>query len=442
MAEAKNNIDVLIRTLYERTGIKASVKDLDRLAYGINKSGKVVDAFTKKFADTTKVMQSMGKQVGKFQMGWLSVMFAAMLVWKIMKNLWKDMLTTFKKVGGKMHPLNLAMTRLTAGFTYLKYSIIEAMGPMLEKFILWLANLAISIADMDPQTLKNIGIGLAAIAGVAGLALIGSQLALLVNGVKGLTGGGIMAALGPTGWLIAGLTALAAIGIIEIFKDPDQMETVKQTFVDMKPAINDLTTAFGDLFEELTNLTPTMGNVGWTFVWIIDIFGDVESALANTLAAFINFGEGIGSAVKLAWYSLTFQNKKAKEESDKLDEISSKMVGNVLQGGEAADSMFKTLFGGPKAFKENALAQQDFNTAVSEGALWMDGIITPMTLFKESIDNNTSVLPGMTAEIWAAKDAIDAIPDHTTKVVEIKTIHTGDSPGSRGNVQTQTPYGG
>ena len=403
-----NNIDVIIRTLYKRTGLKASVKDLNRLQFTVRKSGQVVDSMTGKFVKTNDVMRGLGKQVGRFKMGWLSVMFAAMLVNRIMMNLFKNMRDTFKKVGGKMHPLNIAMTRLEASFTYLKYSIMEAVGPLLEKFLIWIADLAVWISDLDPGVLKAIAIGLAAIGAVAGIALVGAQLALLFNGVKGLTGGKILMAFGPGGWLIAGLAALAAIGVIAIFKDPKKIEILKDIFRDMKPALDAVVDAFWGLWDAASpsNLA-SWDKVGWTGLWIIDVLANITKSLLYLTATFINFGEGAFDAMKLAWYAVTFQWEKGEAVRKRLHKTAEGLFENFMKFGFAMEDAFKTLGGGPESFRKNKEAMQELTSATNR----QDEIFN---MFNQTVSDNVTLMREQ--QVPQVLAVIDSIGSETTAV--------------------------
>ena len=131
--------------------------------------------------------------------------------------------------------------------------------------------------------------------------------------------------------------------------------------------------------------------------------------------------------------------------------------------GKAADWIHKLgqtiIPGGSKGFLEPVITDMDtlskqfdpvnvgfekMNTQVQavDDSLTTHSLVPSMDLLLASIIKNITQLPLMTLELINVKTAIDAIPNHTTKIVEIKTIRTGDSSGSRGRVQTRTPYGG
>lgn len=424
---AKNRIDILIRTLYERTGIKASVKDLSRMNYSVNKTGQVVDSFSGKLADSTKVMKDMGKNaMPRFQMGWLSVMFAAMKVKMIMTRIWKDMIATFKKVGGKMHPLNLAMTRLQAGFTYLKYSILEAMGPMLQKFVIWLANMAIAIGDMDPNTLKNIGIALVAITGVAFVGGFIAEFALLANGLVMLAKDAkVMAMLGTGGWLAAGLAAIgvgfafnpeeatnAITKFVDAVKGKDLFKAIEAD-IEFSLAIIDGWGLFGEWLGK--NAVKTMKTIGTVFYDVMIQAGKdiIETWKTTTFSGFISWlVEKLVSGFKMI-PSLVLG----------LPALPSKVVGGGVATGmiDEVKSWFTT---GKEAEEDNpwANAMSETNNKLASLAsattLAVDETLIPKWgVWGEEIDLEK-------VKIDNVKSAIDAIPNHTTKIIEIKTIRT------------------
>src|SRR3990167_835349 len=114
----------------------------------------------KEMSDFKNKMEIAAKASRRFKFEWLGVMFFSMMVNRVFTKLFKNMLDTFKQIAGKSHPLNMALTRLNASFTFLKFSIIEAMGPLLERFVIWLAEMAIAIAEMDPAILNAIGLAI------------------------------------------------------------------------------------------------------------------------------------------------------------------------------------------------------------------------------------------------------------------------------------------
>ena len=175
-----------LRILIETQGVKKTVAQFKQLEVGVRKifagskatSTKALNNYRKSFKDLNVDINKVNVGVKKFSFEFLGMMFAAMQVSRVMNSLFKGMFDAFKKTTSKTNPLNVALTKLEASFTFLKTSVISAMGPGLEMVTLALAQMAIAIGEMDPDTLAQIGWALATITAAATGIFIGSQFML------------------------------------------------------------------------------------------------------------------------------------------------------------------------------------------------------------------------------------------------------------------------
>ena len=123
-----------------------------------------------------------------FKMHWLGIMFGGMALQRVMKPLIQGMLKDYKELTkGGLTPLSKSLTALEANWKFLKYSIVEAASPLLVNLADAFANYARTLAESDPETLKDYAIGIGLVYGAATVAMAGGQIALFFGSLKGLT---------------------------------------------------------------------------------------------------------------------------------------------------------------------------------------------------------------------------------------------------------------
>jgi hypothetical protein len=241
------SLDMLINTSYNPSGIKkamAGVAKLKKFVVGSAEALKQgfadpkkdiankrkgfedigananIEALNKHAMVATKSIKSMGSQVKKatvgarkFKMEYLSTMFMGMQIYKLASSTIKSLIDTFRKLDEKgTRPITKSLNRLEASFTFLKFSIMEAMGPWIEKFSIWFADLAITLSD-HPELLEQFGKSLIRALKLGGLMYANSQLALFLNGLKMmLAPGGVLEGLVKYGPLLGKLFGALAIG--------------------------------------------------------------------------------------------------------------------------------------------------------------------------------------------------------------------------------------
>jgi len=117
-----------------------------------------------------------------FRMEYLSLMFFGMQVWRSFSTIFKGMIAEYKKLDSKgQKPLTRSLTKLSASFTFLKFSIMDAMGPSMTVFINFLASAALWVAQLNPSWLVAIGVAIGTIATVGLAFFMGAQVALFAN---------------------------------------------------------------------------------------------------------------------------------------------------------------------------------------------------------------------------------------------------------------------
>ncbi len=202
-------------------------KNTEKVAYAQQTGIDVQKVFTKEIYDSNKaaeILKSRGiggvdKMINqtiastkRFKMEWLSIMFFGMFLQRVFGGFFKTMLNTFKTIDKKgVTPLSRAMTRLHASFTFLQFSIVQAMQP----FLLGLIDMAVSFFDWIsnwPLELKVALVILIGILGVLGtIAFISGTLELawgaLASVLTAAGLGSIVKALGGAKAKIGGVLA-------------------------------------------------------------------------------------------------------------------------------------------------------------------------------------------------------------------------------------------
>jgi len=408
---------------------------------------KSIDDITPKVTARFKgLSEIVGKTKFEFKGYWLSIMFGARMIGKSFTNLFKDMISDYKKLVSKTSPLNLALTRLSVAFTYLKVSIVEAMSPSLTKFVDWVSNLIISFAEIDPIFLQDIGWAIVEIAGAMtflGVVAAGKlfsdalgylkelknigfiNLGIILSGVREFRKGNIVSGIGR---ILAGIsgyipakTTLGKLG--------------KGLFGSIALAVS-LVDAYelqgkGSIFDKIINIIaggvgaaslaaaigvsggyiviPTVITLTLISFWdeiksgfkavgdyIYSFFNDVEDK-SKDLA--INIGQDISSAYAISpeeafkptgdiVSTLDKINNKSQESSLQMSTIYDE-AGNVLEEFKGGLSDVETQFA--LAIQSTKLMDQsleELKTGARERYIALNkNLITPMGLGFENVDN-------------------------------------------------------
>jgi hypothetical protein len=202
-----HDVDVLIKTLYDRTGVKASLKDLDRLKYKVNSANQVIDAFGRGYVKNTEVMKQFGKtavrEARRFKAEWLSVMFFSMAINRALTRIGTTALAEFKRAHESTSYWNSAVGRLAINFTFLRIALGETINRVLRPFADWIDENMDKLLDLvSKEWLVKLGFDVFTTTALAG------AIATAILGVKGIqkivgAGGG-----GPFYEMVLGLTFL------------------------------------------------------------------------------------------------------------------------------------------------------------------------------------------------------------------------------------------
>jgi hypothetical protein len=144
-------------------------------------------------------MQTQAKKMSSaFDMNAMSVMFFGMAVQKFFLGNFNAMLNTFKMLDKKgIMPLNRALTKMEAAWTFMSFAMIQAMEPVLLPFIDGLVTLVDWFANLDPEIQRVVGSVMLLVGALGALAFLFGTIKLGMGGLAGLgIGDALEAALG------------------------------------------------------------------------------------------------------------------------------------------------------------------------------------------------------------------------------------------------------
>lgn len=195
-----------IRRVMQATGLSAnqSARAIKQLGFTFNKAGFAVDALGKRMKLTNKTMTNMRKTTRRFNMGFLSLMFAAMALNRVVGTFLRSAIGAYAKASGETNNFRKETNKLVAAWEFFKFSLIDALSQseVFQRMITFLTELVQKMNALTPgqKTLIIMGIGFLFIASAI----------LMVVGQIGLAGGGIQV-LGDMIVWVKGLT-LASFG--------------------------------------------------------------------------------------------------------------------------------------------------------------------------------------------------------------------------------------
>lgn len=175
----------------QQTGVDVQ-KVFTREIYNSNKAAAILKS--RGVGGIDKMINHTIASTHRFKVEWLSIMFFGMFLQRMFGGLFNQMLNVFRTIDKKgVTPLSRAMTRMQASFTFLQFSIVNAMQP----FLIGLIDAAVTffdwIANWPPELQSTLGI----LVGI--LAVLGS-IAFLTGTIKLFTGafGTLLAGIGIT----------------------------------------------------------------------------------------------------------------------------------------------------------------------------------------------------------------------------------------------------
>lgn len=237
----------------------------------------------------------MKQQRTMLQFG-LSIMFAGMAIKRVFDSITKSSVNTFMKISEGATPAGQAITALSAGFEYLRFTVGNAIAQALLPFLPTILSIIDSIGDWidrNPQLAGQLVI-LGVVLGT--IMLIVGQGILLFTGIKALFG-----ATGITAGILSGglLTLATTLGILliavailwNLWRDNfGNMQTYTSNIID------DIALMFGSLGVFLNGVfTGDVEKMGVSFINVLATMGDAVIQLTGMVFGFLGrLGEEVG----------------------------------------------------------------------------------------------------------------------------------------------------
>jgi hypothetical protein len=162
---------------------KGAIGDVSQVLGNGGWNGLGIRSLDQELKNAKKSADAASKSLTRFHMEFLGIMFAGQALQRTFGGLFKDLLKTWNDLTVGSNPLKNALIDVQTQFTYLKYSIVEAMSGPLTAASEMLSGLMESLINADPGTLEAIGISVGAIAAAGAALFVAGQGALAVSSI-------------------------------------------------------------------------------------------------------------------------------------------------------------------------------------------------------------------------------------------------------------------
>lgn len=146
---------------------------------------------------TRRFMMTLRNSTRKFRMELLSLMFGFMMLNRYIMAFFRSAITTYERVTNKQGEFTKQTNKLSAAWEFLKFRIIAALSqsPLFKKMIDMLITFINWLSRMPVHVLEKIAFWLGVIGAITGVGMILASLLLLLDGLKKIFGGAILAGL-------------------------------------------------------------------------------------------------------------------------------------------------------------------------------------------------------------------------------------------------------
>jgi len=408
------NIQSTIGVYLRAYGAKKTAQSITRTIHPLRKLrselGGAMKAGTLNAGALPRSIKKAMMPLKPFRMEFLSTMFMGMAVWRVFKGLFDGMITTMKKLGGKFHPVNLAITRMAVSWEIMKFSVLNAMSPLIMKMAEWVSGIGEWFQALDPKTLNDIGVALGVI-GASGLFLLtGSQLALFAGAVSNL---GKLVLLDPL-VLTAIATALALFGAIKVAFEynKDEIDTkideIQKDWKDRK---------FGEVIVDAIGIQQSFATglaLGFKD-FLVKWYAGWGEGIGTVAGMFYSLFEELSILVMNLWKAMfdpDLTMRDALAEYEKAMTTNHQGVFEDPKIGEAFVTGFKTGWENMRGINTTAGEFVIQSQAVAEK--WKNNILPPMFSVKDII------LPQINEEGRLMNEILSA---PVTKTVTVNWVH-------------------
>jgi len=172
---------------------------LAKQGMAVNRAGKAYDKLTGRIVDQDKAFGKAARMTNRFRMELLGIMFFGMMIQRVFLGLARTGVDTFMKITEGQTQAGQAITSLSAGFQYLKFSIGEALGTTLMPFMDTIIGIIESVVDWIERNPELVGWLIILGAAIGSLLLVVGSLGLgITSTMQGWAG--FKAAATAIGW--------------------------------------------------------------------------------------------------------------------------------------------------------------------------------------------------------------------------------------------------
>ena len=137
-----------------------------------------------RLAQTKVLAKARVGEAKRFKGEYMGYLFAGMALQRAFGGLFKSMIEVYKQfTKTAATPLSKALTRLEANWKFLKFSMLDAAGPVLSGLANAFAGIAHYIAGMNPTTLQAMTILIGSLAVLGGVSMVFGQAALFFTSI-------------------------------------------------------------------------------------------------------------------------------------------------------------------------------------------------------------------------------------------------------------------
>lgn len=207
-----------ISNVMKATGLSAnqSARAMKQLGFTFNKAGFAVDALGRKMKLTKKIMTDMRKTTRRFNMGFLSLMFASMALNRAVGTFLRSAIGAYAKATGESNAFRKETNKLVASWEFFKFSLIDALtkSEVFAIMVQRVTDLVMWFNKLTPATKAWIAIGIGIIFIVSLIGMVIGQIGLAAGGIQVL--GDMFRWFGTVGFIsaLSVVAILIGLGII------------------------------------------------------------------------------------------------------------------------------------------------------------------------------------------------------------------------------------
>jgi hypothetical protein len=357
--DVKSNMKMLDQSIDPVVGLKKAFSDMVDLQR-FRQMGGDVDFFNTKMKSLQDDVEGLGGDFNRmnksakgmtktFDMSALSLLFFSQVVNRLTTTMFNQMINTFKTLDTKgVMPLNRALTKLEAAFTFLSFTLIKAFEPILIPIIDAIVSFVDWVSQL-PDPIKQAAVALLALTAIlTGLASAFFTVKLALGAV-GITPGlaalsqlsfsGLIASIqgiGPA--VLAALPYLALLAIAALL--------VVETFKATTTFAPELGKTFDGVGNDFGRLAGTLNlDVAWIGTILDNLFNyfdiTIQTGIAGVLTFFASILDFVINMITLAVQEIQWLGSAMVYLADL---ASGKDAANSLNALIAKGNEIKTVF--------------------------------------------------------------------------------------------------